>query len=134
MIVVDASVLVDFLSDDSEEGVVDQVLLADPGWAVPFLWRSEFANFLATGMRRGALDLEKSLVLFGMARELVAGREHAVSPERVLRACAASGCTAYDCEYAVLAESLGVPLVTGDRQLLKAFPGLAVAPAAFVRG
>jgi predicted nucleic acid-binding protein len=134
LIVVDANVLIELLVEGPPQEVVRGVMRADPAWAAPLLWRSEFCNFLANEMRRGERELDEALICFEAAHGVVEGREYPVSPERVLRACAASGCTAYDCEYAVLADSLGVPLVTGDRQLLKAFPGLAVTPAAFARG
>lgn len=39
--------------------------------------------------------------------------------------CLLLGCTAYDCEFVALSQRLGVPLVTLDRALLKAFPRLA---------
>jgi len=35
--------------------------------------------------------------------------------------------TAYDCEYVALAVTLGARLVTCDSQMLRAFPGVAVA-------
>lgn len=38
-----------------------------------------------------------------------------------------SGCSAYDCEFVSLARRLHVPLVTNDRQVLKAFPALAIS-------
>jgi predicted nucleic acid-binding protein len=45
-----------------------------------------------------------------------------VSAERVLGLVARSTCTAYDCEYVALAQELAVPLVTADKQVLRAFP------------
>ena len=40
--------------------------------------------------------------------------------------------TAYDAEFVVLARQLGVRLVTFDKPLRKAFPEIAVDPAAFM--
>lgn len=44
---------------------------------------------------------------------------------------AASKCSAYDCEYAALADDLDVKLVTTDKQLLREFPGLALSLKSF---
>ena len=52
-------------------------------------------------------------------------REYAVPSDLVLRAAAASRCSSYDCEFVVLAQQLGVPLVTADRQVLASFPEVA---------
>jgi len=133
VIVVDAMVIADLLLAEPGRAFSAVVLDADPQWAVPHLWRSEVANVLATRVRHGERTLESVLVCFANGLELLEGKEYKVANDRVLRACAASRCTAYDCEYVVLAETLGVPLVTGDRQVLDAFPGLAVTPEAFVK-
>ena len=37
-----------------------------------------------------------------------------------------SPCSAYDCEYVALAMQLGTNLVTMDKQVLRAFPDVAV--------
>jgi hypothetical protein len=40
---------------------------------------------------------------------------------------------AHRCEYVALAEALDVPLVTEDREVLRAFPARAVSPEQFVK-
>ena len=50
---------------------------ADPEWAAPSLWRSEFRNALATQLRRGRLDLAEALRRMREAEQLFAGREFA---------------------------------------------------------
>jgi predicted nucleic acid-binding protein len=52
-----------------------------------------------------------------------------VPADQVLRAAVASGCSSCDCELVALATMLEVPLVTADRQGLKAFPDVAVSLA-----
>jgi hypothetical protein len=51
--------------------------------------------------------------------------EEAVQSERVLQLVASSRCSADDCEFVAAAQQLGVPLITADRALLEAFPGIA---------
>ena len=98
----------------------------DPDWAAPVLWRSEFRNVLATQVRRRSLTLELATALQAEAEDLMAGREYQVPSADVLRIAAESGCSAYDCEYVLLARQINVPLVTSDQAMLAAFPGTAV--------
>lgn len=53
-------------------------------------------------------------------------KEHEVHSADALRLVARTGRAAYDCEYVALADSLGVPLVTGDREVVRHFPKTAV--------
>ncbi len=101
-------------------------------WAAPVLWRSEFRNTLATLVRRHALTLDAALRIVDEAEGWLQGREYTVNSSVVLRLADASRCTAYDCEFVSLAQDLGIPLVTADGQLLKAFPSLTVSPNQFV--
>jgi len=55
------------------------------------------------------------------------GGEYHVSSTQVLTLAYEGKCTAYDCECVALAITLGTKLVTSDQQILRAFPGVAVA-------
>jgi predicted nucleic acid-binding protein len=58
------------------------------------------------------------------------GREFSVPSAQVLARADESGCSAYDCEFVVLAEELGVALITSDEKLVKSFPSVARSLAA----
>lgn len=132
MIVADVNLLAYLLLGGPEQPVAQQVLERDPVWAAPLLWRSEFRSVLAAFMRQRGLTVRDAWRAHELADELLAGREYMVPGERVLALVAASTCSAYDCEYIALAEELAVPLVTADRQLLRAFPDRAISPMDFV--
>lgn len=127
MIVVDANVVVHFAIPGPRTPLAERIREADPDWHVPLLWRSEVRNVLAGLARWGELDLGLAVEIMGAAQAMLRGREYEVDSAAVLGRAVRSGCTAYDCEYVVLAEQLGVPLVTAARQVLRAFPGTAVA-------
>jgi predicted nucleic acid-binding protein len=96
------------------------------------LWRSEFRNVLSLYVRRNILALQDAQQIMDAAIELMRGREYEVVSARVLSLAAASGCSAYDCEFVALAEDLDLFLVTCDRQILDQFPSRAVALDSFV--
>jgi len=43
-----------------------------------------------------------------------------------------SGCSAYDCEFVALAKGMETPLITTDKNLIKAFPAVATHLKNFV--
>lgn len=132
MIVADTNLLASLFLPSAGTAVAEQVLRTDSHWSVPLLWRSELRNVLATAMRTRRLELNVALEILETAGAIVRGNEHLVPDPRVMALSAASGCSAYDCEFVALAEDLDAPLVTWDRQVLKAFPARAVAPERFV--
>ncbi len=73
------------------------------------------------------MTLDAALLALRSAEEIISEREYRVSSEQVLELVMQSRCSAYDCEYVALAQDLGVPLVTADKQVLKAFPKIAVS-------
>ncbi len=111
--------------------IASRVLQKDSYWITPPLWQSEFRNLLAGYMRRGML-LERAQEIMENTLRLMEERQVTPNSNRVLALAANSSCTAYDCEYVALAEQLGIKLVTADKQLIEAFPDIAVSLEDFV--
>lgn len=130
MIVVDSNVLAYLYLPGEFTAAAERLLEDDADWHAPILWRSEFRNILAGCLRRGALEFEQGLAIQHEAESLLDGAEHDLDSRRVLELVHGSECSAYDCEFVALAETLGTRLVTMDGKLLKAFPGIAVPLAA----
>ncbi len=126
MIVVDTNVIAYLFIPCEFTAPAEALFRRDPEWAGPVFWRSEFRNVLATQVRRRSLSLEQACDIQSEAEDLMAGREYQVPSAEVLRLAAGSQCSAYDCEFVLVAQRLNRRLVTNDRALLAAFPGTAV--------
>jgi predicted nucleic acid-binding protein len=132
VIVVDTNILV-YLYISSDRSVQAAALLRhDPDWAAPILWRSEFRNVLALYLRKQRLSLVEARQIMDDVTELMIDWEYEVTSYHVLDLVAQSTCTAYDCEFVALAQELGVPIVTTDRQILDQFPNVAASLDGFV--
>ena len=131
MIVADTNLLVYLYVQGQRTEESEAVLQRDALWAVPLLWRSEFRNSLIGLVRAYALQLDDALTMIDEAERWLTEREYSVLSRQVLTLASRSGCSAYDCEFVALAQDLEVPLVTTDRQILKAFSTIAVSPSAF---
>jgi predicted nucleic acid-binding protein len=131
VIVVDVNVIAYLLIDGPRTREAEELLRVDTEWAAPLLWRSEWRNVLAGYLRRGALDRAAVIECIGAAEGLVREREYLVDGARVMELVAVSPCSAYDCEYVALADTLAVPLLTYDRGVLDAFPDHATTPGAY---
>ena len=105
--------------------LAERLVEMDPDWCAPLLWRSEFCNVLGGYLRRQQLTLATASEIMTEAEDHMRGREFAVPSAEVLRRVAASRCSACDCEFVVLADDLGVPLITTDKQVLSSFPEAA---------
>lgn len=134
MIVVDTNVVAYVVLPGGQTEAARRTLARDAAWAAPLLWRSELRNVLALYLRQRHLTLAEAVEVQASAEALLEGREFAVESAAVLELAAASGRSAYDCEFVALARALGVSLVTSDRQLLASFPETAVALATFGAG
>lgn len=126
MIVVDTNILAYLYLPGEHTARAEILYKRDSAWAVPVLWRSEFRNILAGYLRRDQLTHEQALALMAEAEALVAGYEYEVASRDVIGLVQDSDCSAHDCEFVALAQSLGLALVTADAKILKAFPRTAV--------
>ena len=133
MIVADTNLIAYFAIRDDHSELADAVCATDAVWVAPLFWRSEFRNTLVKYIQHAGMGLDAALMALRSAEEIIGAGEYKISSERVLELALQSKCTAYDCEYIALAQELGVPLVTADKQLLKAFPKTAVSLADFTK-
>lgn len=134
MIVVDTNVISYLYLTSPYSRQAEQALRKDVIWVAPLLWRSEFRNVLALYIRKHWLTLEAGRKIMAEALSLMDDREYEVDSNQVLDLVALGNCSAYDCEFVALAQELGSPLVTVDKQLLRTFPDVAVSLDAFAEG
>lgn len=121
-----------YLPTDQTDNVVS-LLHKDPQWVAPLLWRSEFRNVLSLYVRKKIIDLDTAIAMQAQAESQLADNEYTVSTMDVLALSRQTGCSAYDCEFVSLAKSLNLKLITGDKKLIRAFPGIAMSAGDYLR-
>lgn len=131
MIVADTNLIVYLYITGDQSTLAQKVLEKDPHWISPPLWQSEFRNVLAGYIRRG-MALKQAQQIMKDALAIMENRQIEPSSEKIIELLANSKCTAYDGEFIVLANQIGVPVVTADKQLLDLFPDVAISLEKFV--
>jgi len=126
VIVVDSNIIAYLHIPGPYTTAAEMLWTSQGSWAAPALWRSELRNALAGYMRRGDLARDVAWTIQSEAEDLMSGGEYEVDSGTVFDLVDRSDCSAYDCEYVALAMRLGTNLVTMDRQVLRAFPDVAV--------
>jgi predicted nucleic acid-binding protein len=123
MKVLDASVLVEFLSGGEHAESSERHLLESPGWLwAPYLVDAEVGHALRGEVRAGKISARAARAALGDLMEMRLQRvSHHLLSDRAweLR----QNVSFYDALYVALAEALEAPLVTLDGRLAKA-PGL----------
>lgn len=125
MIVVDTHVLAYLYLPTDYTAKAEDLLQNDPEWVAPTHWRSEFRNVLALYLRKKLLTLDQAVAIQTEAESLLHESEYMVNSLDVVHLVQQSKCSSYDCEFVALAQSLNVPLITMDKQILKDFPTTA---------
>ena len=95
----------------------------DANWAAPPLLFSELCNVLMGEVRRGNIELATAAAIADEAARRVRWLARP-SNGAVLTAAHAGGLTAYDAEFVAAADAAGCQLLTADRAILRAYPGL----------
>jgi predicted nucleic acid-binding protein len=131
MIVADTNLVVHLLIEGEKSDAARAVWSKDSDWMLPTFWSSEFLNVLTTSVRHGVLTLRDAHAAWQLALTMFDDSEIQPAGDDVLDMAVERKLSAYDAQFAVAATDLEVPLVTSDRDLLKACPGLAIAPERF---
>lgn len=132
MIVVDVNVLVYLWVPGEYTERAENLYRFDPHWVSSVLWRSEFRNALAGYLRRGQITLSQSMACIQNAERQMRDAEIHAPSDAVMKKVARSSCSAYDCEYVVIAEKLGCRLYTEDKKILREFPSTAFPLSGFI--
>jgi len=134
MIVVDANILL-YATIECDTTLLTQALKSkDPDWRAPPLLIDETTNVLATYERRGILTLDQCQALLRSTMAFMEVASIAVDFNLVLDIAARHRISGYDAQYVVLAQTLDVALVTEDRKLREALPGIALSLSEYLSG
>ncbi len=132
MMVVDTNIIAYlFISGEFSEHA-ENVLLKDPQWAAPLLWRSELRSVLSQYIRKEFLSLEDAADIMENASQLMENNEYDVNSRLVLTLADESNLSAYDCEFIALAKDLNAKLVTADQKIAEIFPEHTLALRNFI--
>lgn len=122
MIVVDTNIIIYLYLENQYSKKTEEILLWDPVWVAPLLWRSEFRSVLSLYVRKKIISYQFAMNVMEAAEKLMNNKEYQVASNDVMELVKYSSCSAYDCEFIALSKVLEKPLVTADKKILKEFP------------
>jgi predicted nucleic acid-binding protein len=131
MIIVDANLIGAVFLQSEQSPLATRVFEKDPDWYAPLLWQSEMRSLITGYLRHKLITLGKATQVMDEAHALMVEHERYVSSNLVLELVNTSKCTSYDCEYVALAREMKLTLVTFDKPVVGAFPGIAIFPQDF---
>lgn len=132
MIIVDVNLIGALFLQGEQAPLASRIFEKDPDWYAPLLWQSEMRSLITSYLRHKLITLGEAPQIMDEAHALMVDHERYVSSNLVFELVSISKCTSYDCEYVALAREMNLTLVTFDKQVVGAFPGIAVFPQNFV--
>ena len=133
MIIVDTNIIAYLYLPTDYTTFVEELLVKEPIWTAPYLWRSELRNVLALYIRKELITFGQAIQIQNEAESLMAENEFKVSSIDVLTLVNESSCSAYDCEFVALAQNLKAALITTDKKILSEFPLIAKSLQVFLK-
>jgi predicted nucleic acid-binding protein len=133
MIIVDTNVIAYLYLPTRYSPDAEKLLVQEPVWGAPYLWRSELRNVIALYLRKKLVSFKQAIQIQTEAEFLMAENEFEVKSSDILSLAKDSTCSAYDCEYVALAKNVGSALVTTDKQILSQFPSIATSFQQFLK-
>lgn len=124
MVLVDANIVAYLLIEGDRSTQARALLKQDGDWHTEPLLFAELANILATSLRLKNLSFEQCARIIARAEDLLGSNLHATANVGVLATANEYHISAYDARYITLARDLEIPLVTEDKKLRAAVPGL----------
>lgn len=129
MIVVDATVLIDFFIGTADRQAAARLLLAeDSQWVSLPLWRYELGNALRTSVRSRETTLDEAAAQrhLANAETLVVETIEELDTAAIFGIAIKHGLTMYDASYVWAARERGVKLRTRDSEVLQSCPDVAL--------
>ncbi len=133
MIIVDTNVIACLYLPTRYTPDADKLLIQEPIWGAPYLWRSELRNVLALYLRKNLVSFEQAIQIQTEAELLMAENEFEASSSDILDLVKDSTCSSYDCEFVALAKNVNSTLVTIDKKILSEFPSIAKSLQRFLQ-
>ena len=125
VLLVDANVVAYLLVEGDKTAQARALWATDNDWCAPRLLLYELANAFSQYVKQRAVPLEAAIAGLESAASFVRSFNEDPTPARVLEIASKLDISAYDATYLAGAEMLGMPLITEDRRLLRAAPGIA---------
>jgi predicted nucleic acid-binding protein len=129
MIVVDATVLIDFfIGSDARQAAAEALFTGDSKWVSVSLWRYELGNALRTSVRSRETTLDEATALEHLAdaEKMVTETIEELDNSAILKTAIRDGLTMYDASYVWAARVRGLKLHTRDSEVLESCPDVAL--------
>ena len=132
MIIVDTNVIVYLYVQGKKSADAKKLLQIDSDWIVPPLWISEFRNAVIQTARHGVITFVDAEEFTLDALKFLEHRTIKPNSKIVINLAQNSNCSAYDCEFIALAQSLNTKLITVDKRVLRNFPQIAIELTTYI--